>query len=169
MKLLFAVCSEGVSVDRYTNKLSIFSVLDQVASLSFPLWIQRICLTIAVSRTSGDNAVLQGKMHMLLESSPIAEADVLLPFQADGTARVVLNFNLAIPAPGRLTFRLHIADKSFDVYQIAVSQVKPSEVPIVETAGVHQLQDVAPEKRFQGTRRTVKHASAKNSARTRVP
>jgi len=144
MKIIFATCSEGVAVDRYTNKLSIFSVIDKVASFAFPFWLPRVCVAIAAQKEEGDDDRIAAKLTILLGGSRIAETDAILPFQKDGTARIVLNFNLAIPSPGLLQLRLDTATAQLELYQITVTQISPAQVPVDATPGLHTLADAPP-------------------------
>ena len=141
MKILFAICSESVSVDRYTNKLSIFSVVDRLASTSFPFWMPRLCISLAVKREDVDPAVVHAKLVMLLDEKPIGTTSAILPFQPDWMARIVINTQLSVPAPGIVQFQLDTGTEQRMIAQITVQQISVADIPKQETQGIHPLTD----------------------------
>jgi hypothetical protein len=53
-KILFCACSQLVSVDRYTNTLSLFQIIEQVNAGTFPLRLPELFISSLWKREDGD-------------------------------------------------------------------------------------------------------------------
>jgi hypothetical protein len=42
IKPILTLCAEGVVIDRETNNVSVFNILEQLSSPGFPLFIQKL-------------------------------------------------------------------------------------------------------------------------------
>lgn len=127
MRLKRSICAESVSLDRFTDRLSIFNVVDRVSSLGFPLWIPQLALVVVIERDNREEPDPQvATLKAVLDGKVIAESQAFIQFQGGSEARAILNFNLPIPSPGKLILKLVFQHQELDVYDIEVVQV---EVP----------------------------------------
>lgn len=106
MIVLFALCAAGVSVDRFSNRLSIFNVLEQLSAPGFPIWVPELAFVVVLRRDDNDESRFQTQGQVQMGDNLIAETAVTVDFEGGNTTRQILNFQgLPVPSPGDLTFR----------------------------------------------------------------
>jgi hypothetical protein len=135
MRVLFALCAQSATVDRSTNRLSIFNVIDHLPVSSFPLNIPSIAFVTTVESDHDQvNNSISGIAEIIANGQSIFRFAVAITFTDNQLARTVLNFQgIPVKEPGFLTFRLSlpdgtVADTTFQVSSV-VSQVVPSTNP----------------------------------------
>jgi len=107
MIVLLAVCAAGVSVDRFSNRLSIFNVLEQLPAPGFPIWVPELTFVVVLRREDPEESRFQTQGQVQMGDNVIAETAVTVDFEGGNTTRQILNFQgLPVPSPGDLTFRL---------------------------------------------------------------
>lgn len=107
MTVLLALCAGGVSVDRFSNRLSIFNVLEQLPSPSFPVWVPELTFLVVLRRENNEDVRFHTRCQVQLGENMIADNAALVDFEGTNNARLVLNFQgLPVPTPGDLIFRL---------------------------------------------------------------
>lgn len=122
MVLKLCLVAEGVSVDRQTNELSIYNVLEGIEASGFPLFVQRISfLTVYERDVATDPEVVNGQMQVTLGDNAVMTQAVTINFQGKKRSRIILRFGgLLVPAPGDLRFRFIIPNGPPAEYKIEV-------------------------------------------------
>lgn len=124
MKLKRSICAESVSMDRFTDRLSIFNVLDRISAMGFPLWLPQVALIFVLERERASDPIqTHAKLQAILNGTPIAETEAFIHFQDGKEARTILNFNLGIPSPGKLIFKLIFPNQELDIYDLEIAQI----------------------------------------------
>ncbi len=101
MKVHYVVCATSFSVDGKTNQLSLFHVLDEISSPTFPLQIERLAIASLFEREAGDDPVQTYVLTMSLNGSLLASFTMRVDFQGSRRNRSVNTVErLAIPMPG---------------------------------------------------------------------
>jgi hypothetical protein len=107
MMVILALCAAGVSVDRFSNRLSVFNVMEQIPSPGFPAWVPELTFVVVLRKENDENARFQTRCQVQLGDAMIVDNPAFVDFEGTNNARLVLNFQgLPVPSPGNLTFRL---------------------------------------------------------------
>ena len=102
---VFAV-SEGASIDRTSNALSIFNMMDEINPIAMPLIIPTLVVILVVERGDTDPDVLRGHLTITNnEHSPNSfPSDIF--FHGNKRARLTVRINgLPVHESGKLVFR----------------------------------------------------------------
>jgi len=133
MKVQLALCAESTSIDKTTGRLSIFNVTDRLSSFTFPLWISRMSLVLNLVKSEDEPLETRGKLRIFQGDTELAARDVWVRYRPETKrCKVVLNFAVAVPAPGELAFRIVSGDIEIEVLRILVVQAsssRPTEPP----------------------------------------
>ncbi len=106
MKVILAAAALSVSIDRFTNRMSLFNVVEQINSPSFPLWMPEISFVVAILRGEGDPQEFTAKTELRLGDKVLVQSNAPISFKNGPIARNILNLRgIPIPAPGELTYR----------------------------------------------------------------
>jgi hypothetical protein len=124
VNVLFALCAAGVSVDRFSNRLSIFNVLEQIASPGFPIWLPEVTFVVGLRREDNEEQRIEGHVRIELGDNVIGQPNaVVVDFEGGNTARQIMNFQgLPVPTPGDLTFRLFLPNNQVAAVTIPVTR-----------------------------------------------
>ena len=112
MNVVLALCASGVAVDRFTNRLSIFNVIEQIQSPSFPAWVSEITFIVVLRKENSEEPRFPTRALVQAGDNVIMETAVVVNFEGGNTTRQILNFQgLPVRSPGDLTFRLLLPDR----------------------------------------------------------
>jgi hypothetical protein len=141
MRVQFALCAQTASIDRNSNRLSIFNVIDQYAVSSLPIVIPALTFVSVIESSESQGPNVKGVLEVLVNGSATAKVEIPLTFVTGRLARVVVNFQgLHVREAGPVTFRLAIpggatAETTFHVIHLASSEAiqvtTPSVIPRV--------------------------------------
>jgi len=114
MKIKFALCAQTASVDRASNRVSVFNVYDHFPVSSVPINIPSITFVAAIeSAEDEDTTNFRGIVDVEVNKSKVFEIEVPITFADHRLARVVLTFQgIPVLKPGPVTFRLSLPDKT---------------------------------------------------------
>lgn len=135
MRVQFAVCAQAVTVDRTSNRLSIFNVMDILPVLIFPHVIPAITFVCVVESDQEDESSAKGFFQVLSDGVLVAASEIPINFAENRLARIVLNFQgVPVPKPGSLMFRMTlpngvVAETQFQVAHIAQNQAIQPATP----------------------------------------
>jgi hypothetical protein len=139
MKIQLALCAQTVTVDRATNRLSIFNVIDLLPVSSFPHYVPGIAFVCIIENDDDSNRNVKGFFQILSNGVLVAASEVPIHFTENRLARIVLNFQgIPVPKPGPLIFRLTlptgvVAETGFQVISVApkeaIQVVQPTLQP----------------------------------------
>src|ERR1700689_3033427 len=103
MKAKLFLCCESCSVDVRRNSLSLFHVIEEINSPSFPTIIPRLTLALFLDREASESNRVVGQVEIKSNELRIAGGPLVAVFHDKLTCRAVLEFQgFMIPAPGRL-------------------------------------------------------------------
>lgn len=120
----FALAAEGASVDRDSNQLSIFNILEGIQAESFPVFMQRIVFVVQLVREEGDENAFQAKFVLTVGNAEITAQMLNVDFMGKPRNRIVVRLGgFVVPQPGTLTFRLTLPNGQVAEYAIATSAV----------------------------------------------
>jgi hypothetical protein len=132
----FFVVSEGVSVDKFTNQLSLFNVLEQAAGTDFPFVLPFIAAVSLWIREAGDdNRDFQCMLRVTLPNGRQREFTSNFTFNARRHRVIQRLQGFPIDKPGVLRFEVllngeHKASHEIDV--IKISDTEQSTTPEAE-------------------------------------
>jgi hypothetical protein len=107
MRVLLAVCAAGASVDRFSNRLSIFNVMEEIPSPTFPVWIPEMTFVVVLRKENNEPPQFQARCRVQVGEAVISEGTLDVDFGPNNTARGIMNFQgLPITTPGDVTFHL---------------------------------------------------------------
>lgn len=125
-----AICAQSFAVDRVTNRLSLFNVLDAIQSQNFPVLIPEFVVVVLLTRELADPAQFDSEATFSLDDQVIARVPGQVGFQESVTSRHVIGLqSFPIAHPGQLQFRYSLPAGDPFVMSIAVTQ------PAAEAAG----------------------------------
>lgn len=127
MKVQFALCAQAVTVDRTSNRLSIFNVIDLLPVSNFPHFIPGIAFACLIENEESDRSV-KGFFQIISNDVLVGAAEVPINFTENRLARIVLNFQgISVPKPGPLSFRMTLPDGTVAETGFRVISVAPKE------------------------------------------
>ena len=107
MKSVYMLCAEGVVVDRRTNNVSIFNMMEEINSVGFPLLINKLYAVCLINREANDEDTTEANFEFKLDNKVLLNANTSINFQNRQKTRSVLEVSgLVIPVPGTLKVSL---------------------------------------------------------------
>lgn len=125
MRVIFTVCAQSATVDRTTNRLSVFNVIDHLPISALPLTIPAISFVAVIEGDDQAVGSVNGMAEVASGAQTLFRYTVPVVFTDNRIARVILNFqSIPVHSLGPLTFRLVLPDgttasTSFQVTSIA--------------------------------------------------
>lgn len=139
MRVQFALCAQTASIDRATNRLSIFNVIDQFPATTLPVVIPALTFVSVIVSDKNESTNVKGTLTVTTNKQFLGGFDVPIAFTDGRLARVVLNFQgVPIQEAGPVTFRLTIpnavtAETTFQVVNISQAEaLQVSSTPASE-------------------------------------
>lgn len=135
MKIKFALCAQTASVDRASNRISIFNVYDHFPVSSIPITIPSITFVSVVESDEGENTTnIHGTIEIVVDETDLFKVEVPITFADHHLARIVLTFQgIPVRKTGPVTFKFSLpgsecAEASFRVVNVANEslQLNPS-------------------------------------------
>ncbi len=134
MRVQFALCAQTVSVDRVSNRISIFNVVDHIATPALPIIVPTITFVAIVESEREESVSYKGSFEVRTNDNVRFRSEVPVNFVNGQLARVVIAMNgVRIQEYGTLSFRFTIPDKATAEVQLPVVNVA-QKVPAAPTA-----------------------------------
>jgi hypothetical protein len=128
MKVQLALLAQAASIDRFSNRLSIFNLVESFESPSFPLFVPEAVFVSVLRKEEGDPVVSDATLSVYAGESMIGQASVRVDFEGAAHTRQVINFQgLPLLKPVNLQFRLVVPDRLTHVLEIPVTLGKPMQ------------------------------------------
>ena len=109
MRVQFALCAQTASIDRASNRLSIFNVIDHFPTSSLPIVIPAISFVSIIESDKDESTNVKGILEILVSRASVARLELPISFVNGRLARVVVNFQgIPVREAGPVTFRLTI-------------------------------------------------------------
>jgi hypothetical protein len=129
MKCILAVCSDTVSLDKATNSVSLFGIVDGISALTFPHSLPNLAMLFIVKKEG--NEAEKGVGHAALtfrpndEQAEIEKGQVPVNFDFEGKQRLrvlIRSGGITVEEPGTLISRLWNKDILMGEWSIDVTQ-----------------------------------------------
>jgi hypothetical protein len=129
METILSFCSEGLSIDRRSNGVSAYNILEQIHAVGFPLAIQRIFFFCLISRGSKkEKEKYNFDFKVSLDEKILFKQKIPINFNKKLRNRIILEMGgLNIPKAGMLSFKLFHKNKKIINYTIAVKAIDKPE------------------------------------------
>lgn len=128
MRVQFALCAQTASVDRASNRLSIFNVIDHFPASVLPIVIPAISFVSIIESDKDESTNVKGVLQIIVNKELLAKVELPITFVNGRLARVVVNFQgIPVREAGPVTFRLDIpngvtAETTFQVLNLAQAE-----------------------------------------------
>ena len=124
MKSVYMLCAEGVVVDRRTNNVSIFNIMEEINSVGFPLLINKLYAVSLINREANDEDTTEAHFEFKLDDKVLLNANTSINFQNRQKTRSVLEVSgLVIPVPGTLKVSLLKDEEVISCNEIAINKI----------------------------------------------
>jgi hypothetical protein len=132
MRVQFALCAQTASVDRSSNRISIFNVIDHIPTTSLPILIPAVTFVAILENDRNEAVNFVGVFEGKINDKIIVRGEVPVAFVWSGRlARVLLTLNgIPIHEHGTLSFRLTIPGRVDAEAKLLVMNVA-QEIPPV--------------------------------------
>ena len=121
MKCTFAVCAEGASVDSTSNLLSIFNIIDEINSQTFPVAFPRLVVVFIVERADGDEDRNEAFITFKVNNEEKVRQPVLMDFQDKKRLRLVLQFaGIVFTEPGQVRASLVLGQEELGSWKLDI-------------------------------------------------
>ena len=124
MKSVYMLCAEGVVVDRRTNNVSIFNIMEEINSVGFPLLINKLYAVSLINREANDEDTTEAHFEFKLDDKVLLNANTSINFQNRQKTRAVLEVSgLVIPVPGTLKISLLKDGEVISCNEIVINKI----------------------------------------------
>jgi len=128
MKLQLAILAQGTSTDRFSNRLSIFNLIERIEASTFPFLIPEAAFVIVLRRESNEPSQFDTEILVRLGDVVVAKANTHIDFEDKFGARHIVNFQgFPVFNPGELTFQFGLPGG--EVIQASVPVVQQETTP----------------------------------------
>lgn len=128
MRQLLSVCSESVVIDRATNRMSIFSVVDELRLEQFPAALTKITILFGLERESNDPQTFDGVITFGRDGRELNRWPVSGDFGERPRLRLIpVVQGLVIPAPGIYKMALRVNDTEIAFWDFPVTELESAQ------------------------------------------
>jgi hypothetical protein len=129
-RLELFVVSEGVSVDQFTNQLSLFSVLEEVTSPDFPFVLpSAAAISLWMKEAGDDDRDFQCMMRVLLPDGNRHELTTNFRFRGRRHRVIQRIQGVPVTEPGMLRFEVLLNGEYIASHEVDVLRINSAELP----------------------------------------
>ncbi|RLC00653.1 MAG: hypothetical protein DRI57_32040 [Deltaproteobacteria bacterium] len=119
-----ALLAKNIVRDSETNSISVFHIIENFKSVSFPVFIPEISFFAHLIRGEDDPDVIESLLDIAINELEIISIPAKADFQGKFANRLTVRVEgLAIPKPGILTVNLRHGDTILAHYDVSVESV----------------------------------------------
>ena len=136
MELNFLACADSISVDKTTNTLSIFNILEEASAPVFPALVPRVAIIALFSRKISEPNDVEATLELVTIKSKKKLLSTPLPiaFQSLLRTRVIAQlYGLTIEAPDVYRFNVVIKGKIVGYWDMVSQQVGQPQMTILSS------------------------------------
>jgi len=131
MVVQLALIAQTVSVDRFTNRVSIFNLIDTIDAPQFPIFIQEMAFLSVLRRNVDEPSKSQAELTVSVGEIIVGKSLIQIDFQSGRSARQIAYLNgIPVPNANNLKLQLVIAGHDPFVIEIPVSQSGPGSAAL---------------------------------------
>jgi hypothetical protein len=109
VSLQFAVLAQAASIDRFTNRLSLFNIIEGIQSPRFPLLLPECTIALMLRRADNDPNEFDATVAIDAGGNRVGQSVFRVDFDHKPYVRLISNFqNLPILGPGELQITITI-------------------------------------------------------------
>jgi hypothetical protein len=128
---------EGVTTDAETGQASVFRLIENIRTLTFPVTLPRISLFCRLAREAGDPAACDVELSLALNGRDLHRQAIGINFAESLHARsTVIIDGISLAEPGDLVFRLTSAGQDIADWVIAAGRDSPPSMAGNVTVGL---------------------------------
>ena len=130
MKVLFLVCAQSAVIDQQTNALSVFNILQELNSPSFPFAIAGFTVASFFMREPTElEDPTNVRLQIHLQGKQLANFDMALQFQGRRSLRHIANVQgLIFTEPGELRVSVHHADQEIGYWPVPIQNIGAPQI-----------------------------------------
>ena len=134
MKVTSFLCVESAVIDKTTNRLSLFHVLEQINAASFPVPCPKFSVVTVVSRNLNEPNKEELEVRLSLNRKHIVSMPISIDFQKGKLSRFIGELQgLVLPGPGILRASLRHNNRTVNTWDIEILATgKPPELVALE-------------------------------------
>lgn len=107
MIVRYIMCAELASVDVFSNKISMFNIIEEINSPSFPVSVPSLAVIVGASKQENDPREINSRVIFEINGERIASYEMSFAFEDVESARAIGSVQgFFIPAPGQLVMRI---------------------------------------------------------------
>ena len=119
MKVRYILCSESSAIDVFSNRLSIFNLIEQISVQSYPTAIAGLNVVVGASKDDEDGNSVAARLKFHLNGVELANYEMEFSFDDGNAARAVGSIQgFFVSSPGRLDVSVHLNDRQLGVWSI---------------------------------------------------
>jgi len=125
MKSVYMLCADGIVIDRRTNNVSVFNIIEEINSIGFPLLINKLYTICLMNREANDDEITEAQFELKLDNKMLLKTNTSINFQHRQKTRAMLEVSgLVIPVPGTLKINLHKDGEVFAFTEIVINKIE---------------------------------------------
>lgn len=123
MYLQLGMMARGVLVDKFSNTLSIFSLLDSIQAPKFPILFGEVAFLSILRKEVGDPNEFPSEVVISVGDAVVAKAIVQVNFENSQSTRQIVNFQgLPVLTANNIRVRLSVPNGEALTFEIPVTQ-----------------------------------------------
>ena len=134
MKSIFMLAAKGVSIDRYTNMATIYNIIENLHSNSFPIFFPEIYVFVLLERKKDEESNINCVLKIYNNGKEINSIEVNPHFKTSNRNRTVIRVNgVTILSPGKLIFKFIYNNRTLGQYNILLTKPGKTNSKIIDT------------------------------------
>ncbi len=119
------LCAEGIVRDVESNNISIFNVLEEVSSTTFPIYFQRFFVFAAAGKSGDDSGKPICNLDVRLNGDLLLSLPFTLDFQGKPRTKTIISIGgLVVPTSGILRTAFVCDQQEINSCEIAVKRIE---------------------------------------------
>lgn len=134
MKSIFMLAAKGVSIDKYTNMATIYNIIENLLSDSFPIFFPEIYVFVLLERKEDEERNINCVLKIYNNGKEINSIEVNPQFKTSNRNRTVIKVNgITILSPGKLIFKFIYNNRTLGHYNILLTKTGRTDSNIIDT------------------------------------
>jgi len=128
MKASFFLCADTAVIDKSSSQISIFNVLEQINTPTFPVTLPQFSVVATMDREEDEDEIVELKLQWTLNGRKLLEMPVSLDFQGARRNHFVGQIRgLLVDEPGNLTAIFRLGPKRVGIWNIDIVGLEQKE------------------------------------------
>ena len=131
IKSKIMLCAKGVIRDTDTNNITVYSIIENINAIEFPVIFPEITILNIFEKSTSDEDLAEEKLILKQGKQILFEKKFKINFQKKKRLRMIIYLqNIAIQRPGVLNFICYINNKKVDNYTIDIDFKKKTKTKV---------------------------------------